>query len=238
MLIVKLKNSFRKLNNKEIIHNISYFNESSNSYFIDFFKENFFLNFYKNLKITSISKKQYQSISILLLDFIHSYKGFRHLKGYPVRGQRTWSNCWSVYKNNQILRNIRFDWANKYYSGISKREIKIGLFAEIINLLWKKQWYKNWWEAKIRRLSRQTKLADDIFKIDLKSISLNQIFIPSKKKDLTKKQKSLKEKSMFLTGFSTGFSKETYVELLRVKNIKLINKKERFKIKLQNNSKN
>lgn len=43
---------------------------------------------------------------------------------------------------------------------------------------------------------------------------------------------------MFLTGFSIGFSKETYTELLRVKNIKLINKKERFKSKLQNTSKN
>lgn len=89
ILILKSKSFFRKLHNKEIILNRSYFNESSNNYFIDFFRENFFLNFYKNLKITTFSKKQYQSISILLLDFIYSYKGFRHLKGYPVRGQRT-----------------------------------------------------------------------------------------------------------------------------------------------------
>lgn len=202
-----------------------------------FKQELFYKKFLIFFQLSSLTLKLTQQIYIILLDLITSYKGFRHLKGFPLRGQRTWSNSWSTYKNNQILRNIRFDWALKYYNLTSRKDIKIGLFAEFHNLLWKKQWHKNWWEARIKRLARQTKLVDDIFKIDLKAIALNQIFIPSKKKELTKKQKALKEKSMFLSGFSIGFSKETHQEIQRVKNIKQLAKKERFKTLIKNSKK-
>ena len=41
---------------------------------------------------------------ILKLYLIKSYKGFCHILGKPVKGQRTWSNAWMSYKKNLFLR--------------------------------------------------------------------------------------------------------------------------------------
>jgi len=43
-------------------------------------------------------------LKILKLYLIKSYRGRCHFLGKPVRGQRTWSNSWSSYYNNKILR--------------------------------------------------------------------------------------------------------------------------------------
>jgi ribosomal protein S13 len=40
---------------------------------------------------SSIFKRK--SFNIFMLDIITSYRGWRHFKGLPVRGQRTWSNA-------------------------------------------------------------------------------------------------------------------------------------------------
>jgi len=37
---------------------------------------------------------------------IKVYKGKCHLVGKPVRGQRTWSNAWTSFKRNLILRKF------------------------------------------------------------------------------------------------------------------------------------
>ena len=42
-------------------------------------------------------------LNIFFLDLIVSYRGWRHSKGLPVRGQRTWTNAWTVYKNNLVF---------------------------------------------------------------------------------------------------------------------------------------
>lgn len=45
-------------------------------------------------------------LNILRLYLIRSYKGKCHALGKPANGQRTWSNAWSSYKNNNLLRNF------------------------------------------------------------------------------------------------------------------------------------
>jgi len=44
--------------------------------------------------------------SVIKLYLIRTYRGKSHSIGKPVRGQRTWSNAWSSYKSNQILREF------------------------------------------------------------------------------------------------------------------------------------
>lgn len=163
------------------------------------------------------------TLNILILDFIWSYRGWRHIKGLPVRGQRTWSNAWATNRANQILRTIRLKWAVKYYNNITKREARIGLYAEYNNMLWKRQWRTSWFFARAKRLkilSSKKIYSTDIYKIDLKNIAAGFIFLPSIKRELTKKQKTLQDKSIYTVGYNIGFSKDYYRLLLKRKTVK------------------
>jgi len=45
-------------------------------------------------------------LNIIRLYLIKSYRGRSHAIGKPVRGQRTWSNAWSSFYTNKILRTF------------------------------------------------------------------------------------------------------------------------------------
>lgn len=61
--------------------------------------------------------------SILRLYLLKTTRGKGHILGKPVHGQRTWSNAWSAYKTNTLLRTF----INKLYEQLdkNKREVKI-----------------------------------------------------------------------------------------------------------------
>ena len=46
------------------------------------------------------------SMIIMRLYLTRTYRGKCHAIGKPVRGQRTWSNAWTSYKYNKILRTF------------------------------------------------------------------------------------------------------------------------------------
>lgn len=62
-------------------------------------------------------------LSVIRLYLIKSYRGRCHALGKPVRGQRTWSNAWSSYNNNKVLRGFISD--TKRLIKQSSREEKI-----------------------------------------------------------------------------------------------------------------
>lgn len=66
-----------------------------------------FLNHYYS-EISSVNNiyVDLKRLNIIRLYLIKSYKGRCHAIGKPVRGQRTWSNAWSTYNNNYILRRF------------------------------------------------------------------------------------------------------------------------------------
>merc|ERR1712023_4382 len=66
-----------------------------------------FLNHYYS-QVSSVNNTIFdlKKLKIIRLYLIKSYKGKCHALGKPVNGQRTWSNAWSSYKNNLILRKF------------------------------------------------------------------------------------------------------------------------------------
>lgn len=74
-----------------------------------FFRKNLvsFLNrYYSQISSVNNQVSELVRLNILRLYLIKSYKGRCHALGKPVRGQRTWSNSWSSYKSNLILRKF------------------------------------------------------------------------------------------------------------------------------------
>lgn len=172
----------------------------------------------KELCTFNSSLKVYSSANIYLWSVIFSYKGWRHLKGYPVRGQRTWSNAWSTYKGNTFLRKSRFELARRYYGDFFPKDITMAFWAEQNNLIWKVQWYKLWKEARDKRGSTKQQNSRSPLKIDFHSLARGLIYLPELTgKELSKKQKAMKQKSIGYLGFKKNFTKYMLFNLSKIR---------------------
>lgn len=145
-------------------------------------------------------------VNIFFLDVIASYRGWRHSKGLPVRGQRTWTNAWNSYRNNLVLREHKVVLARNLYGNIPVNELNVAYLAEQVNLLWKLQWEQEWREAKKKRLL-SLKKDSSIFKVDLYSMSKGVVSGFTKSGEKAKKQKQIVKKNYFSLGFDPGFTK-------------------------------
>ena len=162
-------------------------------YFNNFTSENYF-----NLK-----KKQL--LNIYFLDLTSTYKGWRHLKGLPARGQRTWTNSITSYNSNVILKNYKISLLKKIMNTNSMLNVNNYILLEYTNLLWKLQWTNEWFELKKRRLHLLKKKSKNLkIKVDENSINLELLSL--RLKFLKKKSKSAVKNSYVSLGFEPGFS--------------------------------
>ena len=154
-------------------------------------------------------------LNLVLLDILTCYRGWRHYKGLPVRGQRTWTNCSTSYRSNTILRNYKIKIAKNFYGNLPTNEISLALSAEQINLHWKIQFFDEWLSAKRSRLNYRG--APNTIKIDFYSMANGQIMNPIKFQKMTKKQRQSFKKNHFTLGFDPGFTKPLLRELYKAR---------------------
>lgn len=149
-------------------------------------------------------KNRYNT-SIFFLDYLNTYRGLRHSKGLPVRGQRTWTNAKSTYRANLSLRNYKIDLARRLYGNLPTSTLSTLYLAEQVNFLWKLQFRKEWGEARGRRLKITHKVYNTIFKIDLNALAKGYVDGFSKKN--TSRKKNQEKKNTFTLGFEPNFVK-------------------------------
>ena len=149
------------------------------------------------------SIKSRELLSIYFFDLLSMYKGWRHLKGLPVRGQRTWTNAWSTYKSNLQLRNYKLLLAKRIYGNMPANELTVAYLAEQINLMWKLQWESEWRTAKKKQLSTKN-ITSRATKVDLHNMSKGNVVAS---KSSSKKSKSSLSKNYLTLGFDPGFTK-------------------------------
>lgn len=75
-----------------------------------------FNNMFSQMNSVNNSYDDLKRLNIIRLYLIRAYKGWCHALGKPVRGQRTWSNGWSSYKHNKILRKFILETTRKMAS--------------------------------------------------------------------------------------------------------------------------
>ena len=92
------------------------------------------------LKVNNQSYQIRLVINIFLLHLLTTYRGWRHSRGLPVRGQRTWSNGWSSYRSNLTLRSFKIKIAKHLYGGQTSNEYVTAYLAEEVNNMWRLQW--------------------------------------------------------------------------------------------------
>jgi ribosomal protein S13 len=84
--------------------NLTYINS-----FKSLYKKNlvFLLNsYYSQINSVNDQLNNLLLLNVVRLYLIKTYRGKCHLLGKPTRGQRTWSNGWTSYKYNLILRRF------------------------------------------------------------------------------------------------------------------------------------
>lgn len=153
---------FEKTNTK-----ISNLNNNNNNLVIIYKLYKFYLYNFLNYQL-----KKRLIINLIFRDMIHNYKIWRHIKGYPVNGQRTWSNGKSVTKNNTLLKNFRIQQILLAFGKKRKNRAPSLVVGEYVNKLWFKTWRSEWKQARKFNLksSRKRGKNNTIF-IDLKSLA-------------------------------------------------------------------
>lgn len=167
---------------------------------------NVFLDHCYNIVPKNYSIFNRKLFNIVMLDTVGSYRGWCHFRGLPTRGQRTWTNAWSAYKSNGVLRNYKLKVYKKYYGGIiPEKEITVSYVAETLNFVWRFQWDKEWLSAKNELLKFEGH--PKTMKIDLYSMYNYQVIHPFKLNKMSKKQRQSFNKNYFSLGFDVGFTK-------------------------------
>lgn len=144
-------------------------------------------------------------MNIYFIDLINTYRGVRHSFGLPSRGQRTWTNAWSSYRSNLLLRQFKLKTLRRMYATATIKEINTSYYAEAMNNLWKIQWEKEWKEARRQRLA-QSRRDKNFYKTDLDQLASGVVSVKGKKK-----------KKTYLIGFEPGFTKFVLKQSIRFK---------------------
>lgn len=168
---------------------------------------NYNISLYKNSKwlilnnlldlVIPVNKtlKKKRLINIYFLDFIGSYRGYRHSFGLPVNGQRTWTNSKTTFSSNNLLRNYKINIFRNSLLGLPINDVNNAFYLEQLNFLWKSQWELEWFFAKKKRLI-ELKKSRGYIKFDVNTLSKINPNIKDKKKQ-----------SLFSIGFDPGFTK-------------------------------
>ena len=162
--------------------------------------------FFLKTNFTRFSVKKHKVVRLYWLELIGTYRGWRHMNGLPVRGQRTWTNAWSVYKSNVDLREFIVLLAKNIYSRSNLNfKIKSLIYmAEHVNKVWALQWEKEW---KLARKKRKEALKRDYKSYTINLARLAAGDVNTKKVRKHRKKQAKEKKNLFYLGFDKGFSK-------------------------------
>jgi len=150
--------------------------------------------------------KKKMIFNIFILDFINSYRGVRHSFGFPVRGQRTWSNAWSSYRSNLTLRQFKIKLSKRLYTSVTLSDLNIAYLAEQMNNLWKIQWEGEWKKAK-RQRQLIAKKSHGQYNVDLSLMASANVVTKAKKG------------GAYLLGFESGFTRHVLKQATKLKKL-------------------
>ncbi len=148
---------------------------------------------------TSIKNKFLINLTFLFLT--RTYRGWRHSFSLPCRGQRTWSNAWSVFKTKNLFKDYIFDLFKLGINNAHPDELKNGFYLEQLNCLWKWQWRKEWLKAFFKK-KKEFKKIRGIKKLELNAlVNSNPNYLKFKKQ------------TIIPIGFESGFTRKYLKEI-------------------------
>lgn len=143
-------------------------------------------------------------------DLLHTVKAWRHIKGYPARGQRTYSNAMGARKHKLLLFFRLEQFKNRF--GRRKRNIYPTLIqAEYNNRLWYWTWFREWKEASFF-MFRLSQYVPKRAPFDPVNLALGRVNGFARKGKAAKMGKAKKVTKTFTIGVPLFFSRWVYIE--------------------------
>jgi len=72
-------------------------------------------------------------VKIFSYHIIRNYRGWRYIRNLPIHGQRTWSNAWTAYRCNTLLKKLILRRGKSFYGNLQSSEIYTAYLAEYVN---------------------------------------------------------------------------------------------------------
>ena len=160
-----------------------------------------FSKYINNIVPLNTSIKNKFLINLTFLFLTRTYRGWRHSFSLPSRGQRTWSNAWSVFKTKNIFKDYIFDLFKLGINNAHPDELKNGFYLEQLNCLWKWQWRKEWLKAFFKK-KKEFKKIRGVKKLELNTLANSN---PNYLK--------FKKQTVVPIGFEPGFTKKYLKEI-------------------------
>lgn len=143
--------------------------------------------------------------NLFIHDLVFSYKGWRHFKGLPTRGQKSRTNAKITKQCNVDMRELKCKLLKSYYKNIQSNLIAIGSLVEAYNRLWYTQWKHEWNSSRIRRI-KFNKLTNKVCVYDFSSTAAGRIVGYYRKAKAGKKKRVYKD-NHFTIGLRKGETK-------------------------------
>lgn len=74
--------------------------------------------------------------NLFIHDLVFSYKGWKHHKGLPIRGQKSRTNAKITKRSNVDMKELKHRTLKSYYRNMQANLIGVGSFVEAYNRLW------------------------------------------------------------------------------------------------------
>lgn len=139
---------------------------------------------------------------------------WRHVRGYPANGQRTWSNGKSVSKNNSTLRVFREAQIISSFGKKRRKQATNLVLGEYNNKLWKYTWFSEWDQARKFNIRTSKKVGKKrVIRVDL--ISLTKCITGGyrRKGSAARFNKAKKKFKAVTIGLPVFFTRYVYLEL-------------------------
>ena len=126
------------------------------------------------------------------------------LRGLPSNGQRTWSNASTSKTCNRFLQRHKLGLSKLFFSGVDSNELLLASSAEQINMLWRRQWYREWLYSR-SSIRRQLRGRRGSFRLDLTATAAG--WLGDLRRDNPKLGKKKKKMLTGSIGFDPGFTR-------------------------------
>lgn len=145
----------------------------------------------------------------LFQDMINLYIVWRRIRGYPTRGQRTWSNGKSAMLNGKILQTFRTKQFITAFGGKKRLNFATLIQGEYTNKFWMRYYTSEWLQAR-KSLRKHLHKKTKNLQIDLPSLAKGITTGYRRRGNAAKQNKTKKQVKSATIGLPLFFSKFMY----------------------------
>lgn len=186
-----------------------------------FFFDDLIMTLYIKILPHSRAFKTREIFNLKIMDHVNVYRIYRLYMGFPIRGQRTWSNARTAKRHTTLIK----EWfverhCRQYRFKCSRTRMLQVTHMEFFNTLWYRQWHHEWRSARSHFAKHTTGYKRRMWRFGIDFIMRNKPLTyykdPYKAKRTKGKRKAMLPKNQHNVGFNFNFTIRYFRKLFSV----------------------